>query len=227
MAFPLFCAGLLAVFFAAGTDLADPDRRGDHRRDPVDHSASLCLVLPPRPPGRNQRRPGRHARHAQHVPLGRHVDLRQPRPRREKPRRLSRPWPKSCKSSVGKPTSAACESPWPTWPPASIRRKSGRSPRCWPRGDQLGTSMSGSLLDQADHFRTARKQLATLQANRMPVFLTFPLALLLCPGRAHHPDVAVDDAVVRLPQSGEPGRQPAGQQPNAQHRGTFRNRSAT
>jgi tight adherence protein C len=49
------------------------------------------------------------------------------------------------------------------------------------RGDQLGTSMSGSLLDQADHFRTARKQLATLQANRMPVFLTFPLLFCFAP----------------------------------------------
>jgi tight adherence protein C len=50
------------------------------------------------------------------------------------------------------------------------------------RGDQLGNSMSGSLLEQADHFRTARKQLATLQANRMPVFLTFPLLFCFAPG---------------------------------------------
>jgi len=49
------------------------------------------------------------------------------------------------------------------------------------RGDQLGTSMSGTLLDQADHFRTARKQLATLQANRMPVFLSFPLLFCFAP----------------------------------------------
>jgi tight adherence protein C len=49
------------------------------------------------------------------------------------------------------------------------------------RGDQLGTSMSGSLLEQADHFRTARKQLATLQANRMPVFLSFPLLFCFAP----------------------------------------------
>lgn len=49
------------------------------------------------------------------------------------------------------------------------------------RGDQLGTAMSGSLLDQADHFRTARKQLATLQANRMPVLLTFPLLFCFAP----------------------------------------------
>ena len=49
------------------------------------------------------------------------------------------------------------------------------------RGDALGTSLSGSLLDQADHFRIARKQLATLQANRMPVFLTFPLLFCFAP----------------------------------------------
>ena len=49
------------------------------------------------------------------------------------------------------------------------------------RGEALGTSLSGSLLDQADHFRTAKKQLATLQANRMPVFLTFPLLFCFAP----------------------------------------------
>lgn len=49
------------------------------------------------------------------------------------------------------------------------------------RGEALGTSLSGSLLDQADHFRTARKQLATLQANRMPVLLTFPLLFCFAP----------------------------------------------
>ena len=49
------------------------------------------------------------------------------------------------------------------------------------RGESLGTSLSGSLLDQADHFRTAKKQLATLQANRMPVLLTFPLLFCFAP----------------------------------------------
>src|SRR5688572_30694303 len=49
------------------------------------------------------------------------------------------------------------------------------------RGDALGTSLSGSLLEQADHFRTARKQLATLEANRMPVLLTFPLLFCFAP----------------------------------------------
>ena len=49
------------------------------------------------------------------------------------------------------------------------------------RGDALGTTLSGSLMDQADHFRTAKKQLATLHANRMPVFLTFPLLFCFAP----------------------------------------------
>ena len=49
------------------------------------------------------------------------------------------------------------------------------------RGDSLGTSMTGTLQVQADHFRTARKQLATLQANRMPVWLTFPLLFCFAP----------------------------------------------
>lgn len=49
------------------------------------------------------------------------------------------------------------------------------------RGDNLGTSLSGSLLDQADHFRTARRQLATMAANRTPVYLTFPLMFCFAP----------------------------------------------
>ncbi len=49
------------------------------------------------------------------------------------------------------------------------------------RGDHLGTSLSGSLLDQADHFRTTRKQFATLQSNRTPVLLTFPLLFCFAP----------------------------------------------
>lgn len=49
------------------------------------------------------------------------------------------------------------------------------------RGEQLGTSLSGSLLDQADHFRQTRKQLATLQANRTPVFMTLPLLFCFAP----------------------------------------------
>lgn len=49
------------------------------------------------------------------------------------------------------------------------------------RGDNLGTSLSGSLLDQADHFRTTRRQLATMSANRTPVYLTFPLMFCFAP----------------------------------------------
>lgn len=49
------------------------------------------------------------------------------------------------------------------------------------RGDHLGSSISGSLRDQADHFRTTRKQLATLRANRTPVLLTFPLMFCFAP----------------------------------------------
>ena len=49
------------------------------------------------------------------------------------------------------------------------------------RGDFLGSSLSGSLRDQADHFRTTRKQLATLRANRTPVLLTFPLMFCFAP----------------------------------------------
>ncbi len=49
------------------------------------------------------------------------------------------------------------------------------------RGEQLGTGLSNSLMDQADHFRQTRKQLATLQANRMPVFMTLPLLFCFAP----------------------------------------------
>lgn len=49
------------------------------------------------------------------------------------------------------------------------------------RGEQLGTKLSGSLTDQADHFRQTRKQLATLQANRTPVFMTLPLLFCFAP----------------------------------------------
>lgn len=49
------------------------------------------------------------------------------------------------------------------------------------RGDSLGVSISGNLLDQADHFRSTRKQMATLQANRTPIFLTFPLLFCFAP----------------------------------------------
>ena len=49
------------------------------------------------------------------------------------------------------------------------------------RGDQLGTQLSSSLNEQADHFRATRKQLATMQANKTPVKLTFPLLFCFAP----------------------------------------------
>ena len=127
-----------------------------------------------------------------------------------------RPSPKSCRSCGGRPKSAACGWPWPIGPTASTRPKCGKSRRCSRAAITLGTSLSGSLLDQADHFRTARKQLATLQANRMPVFLTFPLLFCFAPAVLiilMSPGVPAD---LRIPQSGE-RQQPAGQQRNDQH----------
>lgn len=49
------------------------------------------------------------------------------------------------------------------------------------RGEQLGSRLSVSLLDQADHFRQTRRQLATMQANKTPVILTLPLMFCFAP----------------------------------------------
>ena len=49
------------------------------------------------------------------------------------------------------------------------------------RGEQLGTRLSTSLLDQADHFRSSRRQRATMHANRSPVILTLPLLFCFAP----------------------------------------------
>lgn len=49
------------------------------------------------------------------------------------------------------------------------------------RSEQLGTQLSGSLNDQADHVRNTRKQLATQEANQAPVKLVFPLLLCFAP----------------------------------------------
>jgi tight adherence protein C len=49
------------------------------------------------------------------------------------------------------------------------------------RGEQLGNRLSTSLLDQADHFRATRRQLATMQANKTPVILTLPLMFCFAP----------------------------------------------
>ena len=49
------------------------------------------------------------------------------------------------------------------------------------RGDRLGTKLEGSLLGQADHLRTRRKQWAMQQANKAPVKLVFPLMFCFAP----------------------------------------------
>ncbi|MFT5522432.1 MAG: tight adherence protein C [Pirellulaceae bacterium] len=49
------------------------------------------------------------------------------------------------------------------------------------RGETLGSQMSNSLLDQADHFRNTRRQMATMHANRTPVVLTLPLMFCFAP----------------------------------------------
>ena len=49
------------------------------------------------------------------------------------------------------------------------------------RGDQLGTRLSGSLLDQSDHLRVSRRQRATMKANKTPVKLVFPLLFCFAP----------------------------------------------
>lgn len=49
------------------------------------------------------------------------------------------------------------------------------------RGDQLGTHLSNSLHEHADHIRETRKQMATMQANKTPVKLTFPLMFCFAP----------------------------------------------
>lgn len=49
------------------------------------------------------------------------------------------------------------------------------------RSDQLGTQMTGSLHSQADQIRTARKQRATMQANKTPVKLVLPVLFCFAP----------------------------------------------
>ncbi|MCS7305811.1 MAG: type II secretion system F family protein [Thermoguttaceae bacterium] len=49
------------------------------------------------------------------------------------------------------------------------------------RGARLGTQLAGSLNEQADHLRIARRQLATTAANKTPVKLVFPLLFCLAP----------------------------------------------
>jgi tight adherence protein C len=49
------------------------------------------------------------------------------------------------------------------------------------RGEKLGTGLSTTLLDQADHFRNTRRNMATTAANRTPIFLSLPLMFCFAP----------------------------------------------
>ncbi len=49
------------------------------------------------------------------------------------------------------------------------------------RGTKLGTKLSGSLNEQADHLRTARRQTATARANKTPVKLVLPVMFCFAP----------------------------------------------
>lgn len=49
------------------------------------------------------------------------------------------------------------------------------------RGTRLGSQLAGSLNEQADHLRVARRQTATAQANKTPVKLVFPILFCFAP----------------------------------------------
>lgn len=49
------------------------------------------------------------------------------------------------------------------------------------RGTRLGTQLAGSLNEQADHLRLARRQTAMTQANKTPVKLVFPIMFCFAP----------------------------------------------
>jgi tight adherence protein C len=49
------------------------------------------------------------------------------------------------------------------------------------RGNRLGTQLAGSLNEQADHLRVARRQTAMTQANKTPVKLVFPIMFCFAP----------------------------------------------
>ncbi|NQU25947.1 MAG: type II secretion system F family protein [Candidatus Nealsonbacteria bacterium] len=49
------------------------------------------------------------------------------------------------------------------------------------RGTRLGTKLAGSLNDQADHLRVARRQAAITRANKMPVKLVLPILFCFAP----------------------------------------------
>lgn len=73
------------------------------------------------------------------------------------------------------------------------------------RSETLGSQVSTSLLEQSDHLRTARRQMATMQANKTPVKLTLPLMLCFAPAALI---LLISPAVLELhdflyPQSGQ------------------------
>lgn len=49
------------------------------------------------------------------------------------------------------------------------------------RGTRLGTHLAGSLNEQADHLRTARRQAAMMRANKTPVKLVIPTLFCFAP----------------------------------------------
>ncbi len=49
------------------------------------------------------------------------------------------------------------------------------------RGNHLGTELVGSLALQAEHLRVARRQSATIQANKTPIKLIFPIMFCFAP----------------------------------------------
>jgi len=49
------------------------------------------------------------------------------------------------------------------------------------RGSHLGTELVGSLAQQAEHLRVARRQSASIQANKTPVKLIFPIMFCFAP----------------------------------------------
>lgn len=49
------------------------------------------------------------------------------------------------------------------------------------RGTRLGTQLAGSLNEQADHLRVARRQAAMTQANKTPVKLVLPILFCFAP----------------------------------------------
>ena len=74
------------------------------------------------------------------------------------------------------------------------------------RGDKLGTKLSGTLMDQADHMRQSRKTMATARANKTPVKLVLPIVFCFAPAALL---MLLSPAVLELKDFLDP---PAGQQ---------------